>query len=345
MKRSELRNTLELTAMALADSNLVPVFQCFCFSKDEVKAYNDKIGIIAQCPLTDEFVVNGKILLGWLKNNSADNLEFKLTDQDVTIKADRSTFKLPFLPVEDFIFEEPDANGMTSEPLTEDFLDGLRACLTTTSKDQSQPALMGISFVNRSTLFGCDGDAVTKFSLDSKPEADEIYFLSNDFCSTVLHISKTTECVEGTLALSNEWAVVDFNNGYSIYGRLIQNDNPIDFENLITKTVKGKPTFVPVPAGLDDALLRSMVITNIETVPTVFTVEANRLKLLTDARSGTVRDSLAIGKHPEVQASFSAEMVKRTIALCDEICIMENCLVGRKGDKLFQVVSTMDTGK
>lgn len=345
MKRSELKNTLELVSLGLADTNLVPIFQCFCFKQDYgVLAYNDQICIAAACPINEEFAVHGKTLLGLLKNSSAENLEFKLTDNEVTIKADRSTFKLPFMPASDFLFSEPPADKMTSDHLTEDFLNGLKSCLTTVSKDQAQPALMGVSFVRRNTLFGCDGDAVTKYTLDIEAEQSPTFFLPNAFCHATLHLSGAVEAetVTGTLALSDEWAIIDFDDDHTaIYGRLIQNDKPIDFDALIEKTVKTQPTFVEVPAGLDEALARARVIADIETAPTVFTIEANRLKLLTDGRAGTVRDSLGM-KHPDVQATFSAEMVQRTIGLCDEICVMENCLVGRKGTKLLQVVSCMD---
>lgn len=339
MKRSELKNTLELVSLGLADGPLVPAFQCFCFEKCTAKAYNDQIGIIADCLIDEEFAVHGKTFLGLLKNSSAENLEFKLTDQEVTIKADRSTFKLPFMPATDFIFKEPDLVVKTRITLS-NILEGIKYCLTTVSKDQAQPALMGVYFTP-GVLYGCDGDAVTKVELGGSPPEAHSFLLPNNFCHAFLHISEATECTEGVLEVGEEWAAVDFINEYTVYGRLIQNDKPIDFDDLIEKTVKTQPTFVEVPTGLNEALARARVIADIETAPTVFTIEANRLKLLTDGRAGTVRDSLGM-KHPDVQATFSAEMVQRTINLCDEICVMENCLVGRKGTKLLQVVSCMD---
>lgn len=340
MKRTELKNTLELVSLGLADGPLVPVFQCFCFEKGTIKAYNDQIGIIVSFPMSEEFAIHGKTLLGLLRNSSAENLEFKLTDQEVTIKADRSTFKLPFMPVSDFIFKEPVFAVKTRIKLDADFLNGVKNCLTTVSKDQAQPALMGV-YLNPGVLYGCDGDVVTKAKFEAVMSEPDCCLLPNVFCHAILQISEATECTEGELEISEEWAVVDFENEYTVYGRLIQNDNSIDFDALIEKTVKTQPTFVEVPAGLDEALARARVIADIETAPTVFTIEANRLKLLTDGRAGTVRDSLGM-KHPDVQATFSAEMVQRTIGLCDEICVMENCLVGRKGTKLLQVVSCMD---
>ncbi len=340
MKSSDLKKTLELVSLGLADTNLVPVFQCFCFRGGNALSYNDQIGIIASSSVNEEFAIHGKTFLGLLRNSSAENLEFKLNGNEVTIKADRSTFKLPFLPAEDFIFEEPEISKGASVT-TINILEGLKCCLTTVSKDQAQPALMGV-YLNSGRLYGCDGDAVTKVELGGDTGADSC-ILPNAFCHAVLRVSEETKCTTGLLTFDKDWACVDFENDYTIYGRLIQNDSPIDFDALIEKTIKDKLTFVPVPVGLDEALARSQVIADIETAPTVFTVEANRLKLLTDARAGTVRESLSMGGHPDVQVALSAEMVQRCINLCDEICLMKNCLVGRKGAKLLQVVSSMDS--
>lgn len=344
MKRSELKDSLELVGLALADKPLIPTLQCFCFEKGLVKAYDDQIGIIADCPVTVEFAVHGKTFLGLLKTSNAENLEFNLGDNEVTIKADRSTFKLPFLPAEDFLFKDFDCVVKARIKLNEALLEGLKACLTTTSRDQAQPALMGV-YLSPGYFFGCDGDVVTKAEVGSVMSEPHSCLMPNAFCHAVLQISETTKCTEGVLEISDDWAVVGFANEYEVYGRLIQNDNPIDFDDLINKTIKGKITFVEVPPGLNEALARARVIADTETVATVFTIEANRLKLLTDGRAGVVRDSLGIAKHPDVKVSLSAEMVQKTISLCDEICVMENCLVGRKGTQLLQVVSTMDTGK
>lgn len=344
MKRADLKEKLDLVQLGLADNSLVPAFQCFCFKKDAILAYNDQIGVQYNAPgrVDEEFVVHGKTFFGLLKNSTAENLEFKLHDNDIVIKADRSTFTLPYTPVEDFIFEEPEMGSVVLQ-LDQNLIEGLKSCLTTTSTDQAQPALMGVSLVTANTLFACDGDAVTKYTLGTKPGTAHPYFMSNSFCNAVLQIAETTECTDGAVSFSDEWVVADFDNGYTVYGRLIQNDNLIDFDALIEKTVKGKPVFAEVPFGLNEALSRARIIGTAETAPTVFKVEANRLKLQTEARAGRVQESLAMGKHEEVLVKLSAEMVQRTIHLCDEICLMKNCLVARRGTKLLQVVSSMDT--
>jgi len=348
MKRTELKDTLELVSLALADTNIVPIFQCFCFKHDHVLAYNDQICITADALFEQEFAVHGKTLLGLLKNSSAENLTIRTEETSLIIKADRSTFKLPFFPSSDFIFEDPWADeNILYLDLSQDVFDALKACLTTTSNDQAQPALMGISIVNLRTLYSCNGDALTKVTLNvTGDEGSFTFFMPNTFCKTVVQIAEATGSKTGTLGfIDDEWVFADFkDNKYTVYGRLLKNANPIDFEALIERTVKGEVAYTNVPEGLNEALSRARIVGDAETAPTVFTVEGKRLKLVTDARAGVVHDSLSMD-HPDVVGVFSAEMVQGTIALCDQISVMKNCLVARKGEKVFQLLSSMDNSK
>src|ERR1700722_5373012 len=97
MNRAELVTKLALVGHGLADHNLVPMFQCYCFDGEVVSAYNDALGVIAPCPCPEIFAVNGKTLLGLLTNSHAEEVEFALEDKhDLSIKTGKSRFKLPY---------------------------------------------------------------------------------------------------------------------------------------------------------------------------------------------------------------------------------------------------------
>jgi DNA polymerase III sliding clamp (beta) subunit (PCNA family) len=102
MERKSLVTALELASRALADGNLVPIFKCFAFdaAKQTVTAYNDLIGIVAPCTVEENFCTDGKTLLGLLNHSRAEEVEISIEEQDVILKAARSTFKL--LPAEGF---------------------------------------------------------------------------------------------------------------------------------------------------------------------------------------------------------------------------------------------------
>lgn len=346
MERKNLVNTLELVSRGLADNAMIPIFTCFSFTGNTVQAFNDQLGIIGPCVTDHVFAVKGALLLGLLKNSHVHDLDFSIEDEDLIVKAGRSTFKLPFLPEEEFVFAEPSNNWEGEIEVDDDFLKGLSACLLTSSRDQAQPALLGVnvSYHGKNVvLYSCDGDAISRFTTGTKSvKGLQDYMLPNSFCEAVLKIMGDTEADGALLSFNSEgWARVEIENGYTVYGRLIEIDNPIDYEKMIDKTLHGKPEFVRQATGIDQALSRARVIADIDSASTTMTVAKGRLKLLTQTSNGVVRDSLPFDKHVDVEARVSAALVQRSINLCDEMLIRDNCTAFRRADKLFIVISNM----
>jgi DNA polymerase III sliding clamp (beta) subunit (PCNA family) len=346
MKRAELVATLELVSHALADTNLVPVFQCFAFDTKTVSAYSDTIGIIAPCKTTEAFAVNGATLLGLLKNSHAEDVEFSIeSKQDLAIKTGKSRFKLPYFTKDDFVFTKPGFNDDTWIEINDKLLTGMEACLMTSSRDLAQPKLLGVNlqpYGKCMALYSCDGDALTRYVIPkTKVMAGMACLIPNVFCEALIKIFKETKAEKANLQTNEEWAYALLDTGYHIYGRLIEATDPVDYEELITKTVKGEVNFVPVPKGLDHALSRARVVADPESAKTVLDV-MNGLKLTTDTQMGLIKDFLPYGKHPDaVTANVSAAMVQRAIGLCDEMAILDRCTVYRHGEELYMVVSNM----
>jgi len=349
MDRKKLVETLELASRALADSNLIPIFQCFAFTGETVLACNDNLAVVAPCQTDEAFAVNGGILLGLLKNSHSEDVEFAFGEgNDLMVKAGRSTFKLPWFPVEDFLFTPPTEPSPIRIPINEELIDGLTACLMTVSKDQAQAALMGICLTekqHRVTLYSTDGDAISRYTTSCPAKGTFSYLINNSFCETVIKTFAAFEPKRGILGVSEDWAVANLDAGsglvYSVYGRLIEPDNPIDYEDWIKKTIKRPPQFIALPKGLEHALSRARVVADPESAKTVMTVDANRVKLLTETAMGVVRDTLAFGKHPGVTAAVSAELMQRCASLCSEMAILENCCCFKNEDKLFILTSNM----
>lgn len=345
MNRKELVSRLDLVGRALADSNIIPAFQCFCFDKTTVKAYNDSLGVIAPCETKEAFAVHGSTLSGLVSKSHSETVEFALTDKNnLTVKAGRSTFKLPWYPAEDFLFEEPKDKWALKFPLNEALIEGLSACLMTSSKDYAQAAFMGVCLMQREGtffLYSSNGDAISRYTLAKTKATEETsYMLPNAFCEALIKITADTEATSGTVEVSEGWAKATLNTGYVIYGRLIIVDNKLDYGGVIKRTVKKWPEFTEIPKDFDQALDRARVIADPESAKTVLTVEANRLKLLTQTNMGTVKDTLAF-EHPEVEAAVSAELVQRCVSLSAEMAVLENCVIFKDGEKLLILTSNM----
>ncbi len=339
MQRKKLVEQLGLVSLALADNDLIPILKCFAFTGEDVIACNDTLGVTTRCPTEEAFCVHGETLKGLLENSHAETVDFKIEEDDLVVKTGKSTFKLPWFPVEDFLWLVP----VDLEPimgLNEDLITGLGECLLTASKDNAQPKLMGVR-LHQGTLYSCDGDAVTKYITDAKPKVKVDYMLPNGFCDSVIKITEQSEASTGKVSINDEWAAVLLGSGFNIYGRLMEIEAPLDHEDLIKRTLKAKPQFIKVPEGLDHALSRARVVADAESAKTVFTVKGGKLGLLTTASMGIIKDSLPFGGHSDVQANVSAACIQRCISLCDEMSVAENCCCFRSGNKLFILASNL----
>jgi DNA polymerase III sliding clamp (beta) subunit (PCNA family) len=343
MNRSNLVTTLELIQPALSDTDPVPMFQCFTFTGKHALAYNDRLCMITPCETQEAFAINGKILLGLLKNSHSDDVDFTKTDKnDITIKAGKSRFKLPYFPEEDFLFKEPDGKAVFDLTLDATAFD---ACMITASRDLAQEALLGVTLKpgpdKTMAFYSCDGDAVTRYTLEAKAK-DVSVRLPNEFCESFIRTFKELETEYASIKIiGDEWVRAEFNKNVVIYGRLLKLENPLDHEALIAKTLKGKPVFKPVPKALDDALSRARVVADPESAKTALEVTDGKLLLHTETHMGIINDSMVWREHAEVQADVSAALVQRAIGLCDEMGVLERCTIYQKQPNLFIIVCNM----
>lgn len=346
MKRKELVKLLELVNPAVSSSGLVPVFGCFMFTKNAITAFNgDALAIKAKFGNEKVFAVDGKTLLGLLQNSGAEEVSMTVEKQDVHVRSGKSNFKLPYFNKEDFLFEEPREKWEASCDCTTELLKGIEVCLTTTCRDNAMPALMGLTFncegTDLTTIYSCDGDAVTRFVTENGYEGEGIFTVPNSFCDALLKICNESEGVSGKIELSSNWVKATLNNGFTVYGRVIKTDNPLDHEKLITDTMTGKSSFVDLPEGLSEALARARVLADPESKPTLLTVFNGKLDLLTKATLGEAHDELPLKKHDDVEAEVHASLVQRSIGICDQISIRENCVAYQSGAQILQVVSNV----
>jgi DNA polymerase III sliding clamp (beta) subunit (PCNA family) len=347
MNRKDLVNKLTLANLTLADNAMVPMLQCFQFSTKLVVATDGSVGINIPCKTDKPFAVNGKVLLGLLSNSQAEEVEFSLVNGELHVNADKSLFKLPYLPEEDFMFcGEDKMKPLATFPLTEEFIEGIENCLVTASRDEAQQALMGVTISDDKKegvrLCSCDGDALTRYSTGLGASGMKDTMLPNQFCAALIKISKEVGLGKSaTLAVNSEWAKATLGGGHIVHGRVIENDNPLNHDDVIKKTFKGAPKFVKCPDGLNEALSRAQVVAKAESAKTVLTVSGGKLKLLTITHIGEVKDTVALPGHPDVTADVSAELMQRSLNICDEIAITDRCVAYRNGEKLFQIISNV----
>lgn len=336
MNRKELLNKLNHLSAALAKDDLIPVLKCFMFDGENVTAYNDKIAIIAPCPVDEAFAVNGDTLLGLLSNLSGDEVEFAVKD-DVVVSSGKSVFNLPYFQKDDFIFETPADPAAAKVSLTPEALEALENCLDTVSNDLAQPALMGVT-LHKGAFYSCNGDALTK-SVFAKGKHSQ-HTIPSQFCSAVLDIIGDDSAKE--ISIDEHWAKAVIGE-FTIYGRMIVIEDQADYEELINASLANEHVFVPKPEGLTEALSRARVIADKESTKTTVEISKGRVKMHTANHLGEVDDVLAIDKkHPNVATAVSAEVVQKALVKTGEIAIMQGCCAFKKGEGLLIITGNME---
>lgn len=344
MNRKDLIETLELVRPALSDDPLVPIFTNFCFDGAHVFAYRDSIGILAPCETNEKFAVHGKTFMELLRAGSAEEVDLTVTTGELVLKCGKSKMKMPYFGEEDFIFEEPENDEWpVLLSITESLLEGLGLCLQTATTNNTMPAFMGVTLVSAGAihLYSSDGDAISRYNTKVKNKNVGSYILPSAFCESLLRITAKTEMLSGTIYIDDDWVVAELDNDIKVFGRIIENPDPFDFEKQIEKVVTGLKEFVPVPANFSETLKRAMVISEIDTKPTILEIVDNRISMITKSHMGEVRDTVRCHGHPDITVGVSARLVNRAIAVCDQMAVLEQVSVFQDGDVFFQVVANM----
>jgi hypothetical protein len=346
MKRQELTKVLELVKSAVTDQPIVPIFASFVFNKNSVYGFNDILAIIGPCKTQTVFATGASTLFGFLKNSRATEINFTLSDDEVLIKAGKTKITLPCNHPDEFVFSEPDDSWDVKLNVSPILIEGIKICLITASDDFSLPALMGVSIIidENINIYSCDGDAISKFKVNKNKKnlTKGYYTLPNEFCNSLIRIGEKSGAKSGKLFINKEWAKVEFDNGYKVYGRIIENDDPVNYEKLIKRTLKTKPKYINIPKGFNFALLRAKVVADIESKATSIDIENNKVRMLTVTNIGNVRDIFKLKeKHPNINVTVNSSLVQRSLSICDKIAILDNCTCFKSGDRLFQIISNM----
>lgn len=336
MNRAELVKVLELLKPALASTNMVPIFQHFTFTEGAVSAYNDIIAIVGPAELVEPCSIHGNTLLGLLSNSKVDDVDISFTDGTAIIKLGKTVSKLPFMSEENFIFEAPAGKWDFKIPFTESLASGLSMCLETVSTDETQAALQGIT-LDLDKLYSCNGDTLTRVALK---HGGKWAFMSSAFCSATLKLWNVLSMTKGTLHFNKEWIFADFGN-WSVYGRVMEIKEPIDFEALIKQNIKKQVPTQAVPPDLSDALMRARVLSDPESQKTVVSIEKGKLTLHTETHMGEIKDLLTLKGHPDVAANINASHIHRALQYCDQVAFHDNCVVLTQDDIVLQLVSNM----
>lgn len=351
MKRAKIIDLLQEVEPAVAKNTLIPVLNHFWFTGKRLLAYNDHIGISVGC----ETEFSGAVpitLLSILNTSKAEDIEFTPSDLMLNIKAASSKFKFAMMAPADFIFKMPKATN--AEPMPVDaarFMQSMEMCLRSIGNDTSNPDLLGVTLINdekakRLLMFSTDRATISHGSVKYQGSLEfERVILKTDFCKQLVRIAKGAS--ELNLEITDNHAVLR-HEGVTLFGRLEQLDNPLDFVSQVKElmTSSHRQKAVPIPEKLRPMLERACIITEgaIDKTKTKVVIKEKRVSMTSVSERGEAFDMTQVGDaQPDVTAYIDPRRIMDGLDDFNRFVISKDCVAmindAKEKDDLVYLVS------
>lgn len=358
MKRESLLGVLSIVDPALAGNDLIPVLTHYWFTGKEVMAYNDVVAISAPYKTDFKGAIRGSLLGGILSKFAGGDVSFTLEDSSVVIKSGRSKMRVPLLPPDSFLFVFPkvdkdDALLSLDEETKPSLVRAFDICLQSLSRRVSEPQRQGITVVPESkknlTFYATDSVTLSSAPVTSEGHGLEKHVtMSKLFCESALKLMQRKDIKEVSLHIDDEYAMMLFDDGVKLYGRLVDDPNPPKFKDIVGRYLpKGKGNaMVKIPDGLSAALDRAYLVVHktLEPVTKIKIAEDAKgklaLRISAKSENGEVVESIAIEDHPEVSLKIDlARFRECDLAKFDRITFDSGCIVLASGRDMYHLVA------
>jgi DNA polymerase III sliding clamp (beta) subunit (PCNA family) len=349
MNRKELVAKLERVAPALSTNDLVPILTHFCFSGDDVFAFNEQIGIVAPCKTTFEGAVAGNTLLNLLKASRAKEVEFEeAKGGELIVRAASSRFKLGLLPPDRFVWKPPTLEDTVVIGVdTKKFMAGISACMRSVSIDTSIPDQLGVTLLNEGdvlSMYATDNATLShaRVALKKSPKNFDRVILSGSFCNQMLALSMRDKPLH--LEVREDCVLLAGVGGTMLFGSLIVSPKPIDFPEKIEGNYPpdADKLAISIPTKLELILERACIVSaaNGEPVKTEIFVEGGVARFLTSSRMTSVRDSVQLeGKHKDVVLAVNPKLLRNGYGSFDRMLITSRCFIMASEDAVYLVAA------
>ena len=346
--RLELLGVLRMLEPAISSSrNQVPELAHVWFTGTEVSAFNDVLGI--RVALATDFTggVRGDKLIGVLERSTAREADVEVDADDMVLKIGAARIKLTRRPIEDWFWQPEvlDGNGYIA---TRSFRDAVASLLLSVGADNIvNPEQRGVTIIQNGAaadLYSTDAVSLSWVRVNTDggaiAAAGSRIILPTPFCEQLKALKGEVElrfddnavyCITTVRAADGE------PRSALIFSRLVDDDNPISFEDVIAQYRRDDAS-PAVPASLKLCAERAMVLLGDD--PVELSVDDGHLFLYARTPYGEIDDVLKLDGHPDVSVKVDLALVHRALGACDTISIMNNGLVLTGPGGFYHVVAT-----
>jgi len=153
----------KVRSMVYPNEELIPVLTNFRFKDGTICAFNLKVGMITKCCITENFVVGAKKFYSLIEKLPSEDFDLILEGGKLYIKTGKSNSILS-MPVEVEFPEIKKETPQTISKVPDDFNLGLEFCLSSASKQVTQPVLAGVQ-INPNFIVASNVNQVAYFKV------------------------------------------------------------------------------------------------------------------------------------------------------------------------------------
>lgn len=348
MNREKLVDVLNITKNFLDNQNFIPILSHHCFDKNKVVAYNGSQGISVDFESGLEVGIDSKFLD--ILNSFKDNeISLSAKDSSVIVETEKSKIKLPTLPKSDFIYKIPEVSDKQAFEVTEDFLTGIKKCLTIAEKNQLHLNICGVTVQaedNKLFLYSTNGEFVSRYLCKDSIEAEFKVLLSNELCKKMLTIKDNI--LGGIIFIEKNIIRIDTENStfFSITDSELDVEL-LDYSKIFKKYKVSALDYFKTPEDFTDILQRSVILTKNSLDKSVdLEISQDKISVKTKSENDRAEEQLQIlGEVMQCQFTFDAPLLKVLIdEAVNEIGVLNsdtNILVG-KSDNFLVLMSSLD---
>lgn len=354
--REELVDILDVAKLGIDARDFIPILSHFCFNGKTVTAYNDFVGVEVACKTNFSLALQANTLMKLLSSVSSSEVEIGFAKTAVFFKSGAARTgvraRLPYMGEEDFLFKWPNTKRLNkwgfSEAHAEKFFLGLQACLS--SVGDQMPAQMGVTLNETAksfAMYSTNNKAISKYTmaLPKAPLGVKNIILPTVFCQAVLKGYQTYGLKDVVFMAAKDYVIVEFGDQCRMYGKLVSNKDPLDFEAVIKEHLAKdyKANTHKVPKNFTQTFERALLmlsndlhkVVNVTTIQNTMTVEAK-------SPLGKVKSSAVFKKNlPKKDVGVDAELAVKAAADCTTVYFGKRVIVFGKGTHLH-LLSTQE---
>lgn len=349
MKRSELLAKLKTVSIGLAKHDLVPVMTHFWFTGNSLMTYNDQIAVGVPLKSTFKGAVPGELFLNVMSTSKAKTVDLEPGEEgELLVKAASTRLKLSYIEEDEFnsLFKMPreEADGTTLK-LNAELLAKFESCLRSVSDDTSIPDYLGITVIPEKkalTLYTTDSVRLSEAKVQLKKSLGikERIIIPAKFVNAMLQL-----CADGTaatLGIYDEYVILRTKANVTLFGRLVNSDEPLDFPGLVSRlaTSSVKKGLVKIPTKLKSVIERATIIGGAggEHAPTKISVKDRKAQFITESSFGRVSDSVLLSdQHGDVSMMVDPRYIKQALTEFDQIVFTKSCCILERKGELYMV--------